>query len=101
LGTCFAAGLFLERVVIVSKFQMKKIGRDGKKSKRGSGKKINDGSGRQNSERYGVMTVTDDNNGAGRFTNGQCVQAGVRAIDRALARHKNTVGTVKNRDGAS
>jgi hypothetical protein len=54
LGTCFAAGLFLERVVIVSKFKMKKNGRDGKKTKRGS-------------ERG---------------------QAGVRAIDRARARHK-------------
>jgi hypothetical protein len=42
----------------------------------------------KNSERDGVMTVTDDNDGAGRFTNGQRGQAGVRAIDRALARHK-------------
>jgi hypothetical protein len=36
----------------------------------------------------GVMTVADDNDGAGRFTNGQRGQAGVRAINRALARHK-------------
>jgi hypothetical protein len=55
----------------------------------------------KNSERDGVMTVTDDNDGAGRFTNCQRGQAGVRAIDRALDRHKNTVGTVKDRDGAS
>jgi hypothetical protein len=48
----------------------------------------------KNSERDGVMTVTDDNNGAGRFTNGQHGQAGVRAIDRALARH-----TKYSRDG--
>jgi hypothetical protein len=46
-------------------------GRDGKKS-----------------ERDGAMTVTDDNDGAGRFTNGQLGQAGVRAIDRELDRHK-------------
>jgi hypothetical protein len=42
----------------------------------------------KNSERDGVMTVTDDSYGARRFTNGQLGQAGVRAIDRALVRHK-------------
>jgi hypothetical protein len=63
------------------KVSKRKIGRDGKKSKRGSGKIGNDGSGRQKSGLNGVMTVMDDNNGNGRFTNGQCGQAGVRAID--------------------
>jgi hypothetical protein len=54
----------------------------------------------KNSERAGVMTVTDDNAGAGRFTNGQLGQAGVRDRSRAGS-IQNTVGTVKDRDGAS
>jgi hypothetical protein len=46
----------------------------------------------KNFERDGVRTVTDDNDGTGRFTNGQLGQAGVRAIDRALARYKMQSG---------
>jgi hypothetical protein len=42
----------------------------------------------KSSERDSVMAVTDDNDGAGRFTNCQRGWAGVRASDRALARHK-------------
>jgi hypothetical protein len=65
-----------------------KYSRDGKESRWGFVKLINDRSKRQNSERDGAMTVTEDNDGAGRFTNGQRGQAGVRAFDRARARHK-------------
>jgi hypothetical protein len=61
----------MERVVIVANSQKRNIGRDGKQSKRGAGKIFNDGLGWQKSGLDGVMTVTDDNDGAGRFTNGQ------------------------------
>jgi hypothetical protein len=88
LGDLLCCRLVLGTGCHCLKVSNEKNGRDGKKSKRGSEKKINDGSRRQNSERDGVMTVKDDNDGAGRFTNGQLGQAGVRAIDRALARYK-------------
>jgi hypothetical protein len=37
------------------------------------------------------------NDGAGRLKNGQLGQSGVRAIDQALARHKEQLGTKRER----
>jgi hypothetical protein len=84
--------LFWERVIIVANFQQQQkrnsVGTVRNRNEYSEKKWSMTGRDGKKTGLDGVMTVTDDNHGAGRFTNGQRGQAGVRAINRALARHK-------------